>query len=237
MRILSLAVVLAAFVVSAAATAGPIARPPSVLSPDLTQPWHIPITPDQWEELPIIFVPADAVLTYREAYGGDWEYIGPPVAPAGTPDLEPIYLPKIVPYHGPEVPGTIIIDTNARFLYLIIDGGQARRYGVGVGREGFEWSGVNVITRKAEWPRWTPPPEMVARDPVAAQWASGMPGGPDNPLGARALYLGETLYRIHGTNAPWTIGHAVSSGCIRMRNEDVIDLYNRVAIGAKVIVL
>ncbi len=133
-----------------------------------------------------------------------------------------------------EPAGTIIIDTEARYLYLILDGGKAKRYGVGVGRPGFEWAGVHEVTRKAEWPDWTPPPQMHARQ---AGLPDHMAGGVDNPLGARALYLGSTLYRIHGSNQPWTIGQAVSSGCIRMRNEDVIDLYDRVGVGTRVIVI
>jgi len=148
---------------------------------------------------------------------------------------------QVVRFRTAEKPGTIIIDGNKHYLYLVLPNHQAIRYGIGVGREGFGWAGIVEVGRKAEWPTWTPPPEMVARDPKAAKYAGGMPGGPDNPLGARALYLYEggrdTIYRIHGTNEPWSIGLDISSGCIRMRNEDVIDLYNRVEIGAKVIVL
>ena len=139
-----------------------------------------------------------------------------------------------VDYSGREAPGTIVIDTPQKFLFLVEPGGRAIRYGVGVGRPGFEWSGVKTITRKAEWPGWTPPPQMMLRRP---DLPAHMDGGPDNPLGARALYLGSSLYRIHGTNEPETIGHDVSSGCIRMMNEDVIDLYNRVRVGTKVIVI
>lgn len=148
---------------------------------------------------------------------------------------------QMVTFRTAEVPGTIIIDGNQHFLYLVQPGGQAIRYGIGVGREGFGWAGIVRVGRRAEWPTWTPPAEMVARDPNAAKWAGGMPGGPDNPLGARALYLYEgdsdTIYRIHGTVEPWTIGLDVSSGCIRMNNDDIIDLYSRVDVGAKVIVL
>jgi lipoprotein-anchoring transpeptidase ErfK/SrfK len=139
-----------------------------------------------------------------------------------------------VDYGGWERPGTIVIDTPHKFLYLVEPGRRALRYGIGVGRPGFEWSGVKTITRKAEWPGWTPPPEMMLRRP---DLPAHMDGGIGNPLGARALYLGSSLYRIHGTNEPWTIGQNVSSGCIRMMNQDVIDLYNRVAVGTKVIVL
>ena len=148
--------------------------------------------------------------------------------------LDPEFLPAVVPYPSSEKPGTIIIDTEGRPLYLNMGNNQALRYGVGVGRPGFEWAGVHHITRMAEWPDWTPPPEMLQRKPELPRH---MAGGPDNPLGARALYLGSTLYRIHGSNEPWTIGTKVSSGCIRMRNEDVSDLYQRVSVGAKVIVL
>lgn len=148
---------------------------------------------------------------------------------------------QIVPYQSRHWPGTIIVDTAQRHLYLILEGGQAIRYGVGVGREGFRWAGLADVQRKVMWPRWTPPPEMVERDPNAAKWKDGMPGGPDNPLGARALYLfqngRDTLYRLHGTNAPESIGKAVSSGCIRMLNEDVIELYRRAPVGSRVVVL
>ncbi len=147
--------------------------------------------------------------------------------------LDEKYLPKKIRYTSDEKPGTIIIHTRRKFLYLILGNDQAKRYGVGVGRWGFKWSGTEKITRKAEWPEWIPPAEMRAREP---DLPVRMPGGPNNPLGARALYLGNTLYRIHGTSQPWTIGTAVSSGCIRMRNEDVEDLYRRVKIGSKVIV-
>lgn len=143
------------------------------------------------------------------------------------------YLPRMVSYSSQEKPGTIIINTHRRFLYLILGNGKAKRYGIGVGRSGFTWSGVEKITRKKEWPSWTPPPEMIAREPSLPRQ---MKGGPDNPLGARALYLGNTLYRIHGTAQPWSIGTNVSSGCIRLRNQDVEDLYAKVKIGAKVIV-
>jgi lipoprotein-anchoring transpeptidase ErfK/SrfK len=141
---------------------------------------------------------------------------------------------QVVSYAGHEARGTIIIDTPNTYLYYVLGGGQAIRYGIGVGRDGFTWSGVQSITKKAEWPDWTPPPEMIARQPYLPRQ---MAGGPGNPLGARAMYLGGTAYRIHGTNAPGTIGTRVSSGCIRLTNEDVSDLYSRVNIGTKVIVL
>ncbi|RAI41196.1 L,D-transpeptidase [Rhodoplanes roseus] len=141
---------------------------------------------------------------------------------------------QVVAYTGNEAPGTIIIDTPNTYLYLVMPGGKAMRYGIGVGREGFTWSGVEHVTRMAEWPDWHPPAEMIARQPYLPRF---MAGGPTNPLGARAMYLGSSVYRIHGTNAPETIGQRVSSGCIRLANEDVIDLYGRVKTGAKVVVM
>ncbi len=152
--------------------------------------------------------------------------------------INPIYLPQTVAYDTNEKPGTIVIDTSNRFLYLVEGNGMARRYGVGVGKPGFEWRGAHRITRKQEWPTWNPPSEMRAREAAKGHILPvSMEGGIENPLGARAMYLGSTLYRIHGTNAPWTIGYAVSSGCIRMRNEDVVDLYERVKVGTRVTVL
>jgi lipoprotein-anchoring transpeptidase ErfK/SrfK len=150
--------------------------------------------------------------------------------------LEAKFVKQEIDYPTDEPAGTLIINTRRKYLYLVLGNGRALRYGIGVGRDGFKWYGEEKISRKAEWPDWHPPVEMVERDELAAKWANGMPGGPDNPLGARALYLGNSLYRIHGTTQPWTIGTAVSSGCIRLQNEDVIDLYDRVAVGAKVIV-
>jgi len=177
-------------------------------------------------------------------FGGD---AGPRYAPRTEPlalrarpeeaarlPLDPKFLPQIVAYHGQERAGTIIIDTPQRLLYLVEGDGIARRYGIGVGRPGFSWAGVKEVSAKREWPDWRPPEEMLRRRPDLPTF---MAGGPENPLGARALYLGSSLYRIHGSNEPWTIGTQVSSGCIRMRNEDVIDLYERVPVGAKVIVL
>ena len=159
--------------------------------------------------------------------------------PANPPDesnypIDPKFMRQVVAYNGDETPGTIIVDTPDRFLFLVEDGGKALRYGIGVGRPGFTWSGVKTITAMKKWPDWTPPPEMIARQPGIPHF---MAGGLGNPLGARALYLGSTLYRIHGSNEPWTIGQNVSSGCIRMRNEDVEDLYNRVHIGTKVVII
>ena len=155
------------------------------------------------------------------------------VDPAQRP-LDPKYEKQVVEYHGKESAGTIVIDTPNKFLFLVQGDGKALRYGVGVGRPGFTWSGVKTVSAKKEWPAWTPPPDMLARRPDLPRH---MEGGPQNPLGARAMYLGSSLYRIHGSNEPWTIGTNVSSGCIRMRNEDVIDLYGRVGVGARVVVI
>lgn len=141
---------------------------------------------------------------------------------------------QIVDYGTPLAAGTIVIDTAETYLYYVLGGGKAIRYGIGVGREGFTWSGAETVTRMAEWPDWTPPREMIDRQPYLPRW---MAGGEGNPLGARAMYLGSTAYRIHGTNEPATIGTRVSSGCIRLTNEDVADLYSRVTIGTKIIVL
>ncbi len=152
----------------------------------------------------------------------------------GRPGIDPKFEKQVVAYGGKHAPGTLVIDTPNKFLYLVQADGMALRYGIGVGKPGFEWSGVKTISAKKEWPAWTPPAEMLRRRPDLPRH---MEGGPENPLGARAMYLGSTLYRIHGSNEPWTIGTAVSSGCIRMRNEDVIDLYGRVNVGTKVIVI
>ncbi len=152
----------------------------------------------------------------------------------GNPHVSPIYLRQVVTYATAERSGTIVIDTRQHFLYFVLGDGRALRYGIGVARDGFEWSGTHRVTRKAEWPSWTPPAEMRRRQPGLPTF---MEGGPNNPMGARALYLGSTLYRIHGTVEPWTIGQNVSSGCIRMTNADVIDLYQRVQLNTKVVVL
>ena len=162
----------------------------------------------------------------------------PSVQTAPSQDEGVVELParlrrQVVSYPTREAPGTVIIDTPNTYLYYVLGGGQAIRYGIGVGRDGFTWSGTQTITKKAEWPDWTPPPEMIARQPYLPRH---MAGGPGNPLGARAMYLGGTVYRIHGTNAPGTIGTHVSSGCLRLTNEDVTALYSRVNVGTKVIV-
>ncbi len=164
-----------------------------------------------------------------------------PIEPEDLSDIPERFHRQTVPYYGMEEPGTLIVDPGERFLYMVFPGEMALRYGVGVGKAGFSWFGEATIGMKRKWPRWVPPEEMTVRDERAAKWVNGMPGGPENPLGARALYLhanGEdTLYRIHGTTEPESIGKAMSSGCIRMLNEDVADLYERVPKGARVIVL
>jgi lipoprotein-anchoring transpeptidase ErfK/SrfK len=152
---------------------------------------------------------------------------------ARAAQVDNIYRPQPVFYRTHEPAGTIIVNTQDRFLYLVLGNNRAIRYGVGVGRDGFQWGGIHRITRKAEWPDWTPPEEMIARQPYLPRW---MAGGPGNPMGARAMYIGSTVYRIHGTNAPETIGHAVSSGCFRLVNDDVSDLYERVPVGTKIVV-
>jgi lipoprotein-anchoring transpeptidase ErfK/SrfK len=170
-----------------------------------------------------------------------------PVPGVDLSRINPAYLRRVVPYDTAEAPGTIIVDPQARYLYLVQGDGTALRYGVGVGRSGFSWSGSATVKDKQEWPDWYPPKEMFDRQPELMEQMGelpggpGMPGGPGNPLGARALYLWQgnkdTLYRIHGTFEPWTIGTSVSSGCIRMINQDVMDLYNRIPVGTKVVVL
>jgi lipoprotein-anchoring transpeptidase ErfK/SrfK len=158
-----------------------------------------------------------------------------------SPRFDPRFRPQRVRYDGEEKPGTIVVVRAERFLYLVEEDGSAMRYGVGVGREGRTLTGRASIQRKAEWPSWTPTADMMQREPRLLQYASGVPGGPDNPLGARALYLyrdgRDTMFRIHGTNNPWTIGQAVSSGCIRLMNDDIVDLYDRTPIGTPVLVI
>jgi lipoprotein-anchoring transpeptidase ErfK/SrfK len=226
-------------------------RPPVVVSPDLSAPWVIQLG----------HKPGKVFLRKRKAFPNEVEArrsvrrlmgggarvqpdsvrtadIVPQEKRAVRREMNPVYLPQEVAYDGAEKPGTIIIDTVQNFLFLVEEGGMARRYGVGTGKPGFEWAGTHTVTRKAEWPDWRPPAEMIARERDKGHIIPAhMPGGPENPLGARALYLGSTLYRIHGTNQPWTIGQAVSSGCIRMRNEDVVELYERVGMGTKVVVM
>lgn len=167
--------------------------------------------------------------SYSQGYGSE-----APQAADEDAQLPDRLRRQIVSFDRSEPAGTIVIDTNNTYLYYVLGNGRAIRYGVGVGREGFTWSGVQSVSRKAEWPDWHPPAEMIARQPYLPRFVAG---GPGNPLGARAMYLGSSEYRIHGTNDPSTIGKFVSSGCIRMTNEDVIDLFNRVSVGAKVVVL
>lgn len=184
-----------------------------------------------------LLIQACAILVISGSFLGDVK-----AAPVVLEELQadspaqiaPNFRRQLVPYGHTLPAGTIVVDTANTYLYFVLGGGQAIRYGIGVGREGFTWSGTESVTRKTEWPDWTPPAEMILRQPYLARW---MAGGEGNPLGARAMYLGNTIYRIHGTNSPSTIGEHVSSGCIRLLNEDVIDLYNRVNVGARVIVL
>ena len=183
-----------------------------------------------------LFASSDPALKnvgeYKARVDGGFQIAAIPVAKVASR----LYRQE-VSYRTKQKVGTIVVDTGARFLYLVQSGGRAMRYGIGVGKAGFAWSGSAHIGWKQEWPKWTPPKEMIAREAAKGHHIPDfMEGGPKNPLGARALYLGSTLYRIHGTNQPWTIGKAVSSGCIRMRNEDVMDLYERVRVGAQVIV-
>jgi lipoprotein-anchoring transpeptidase ErfK/SrfK len=152
---------------------------------------------------------------------------------ADDEQLDPKWQKTVVFYRTTESPGTIIVHTSERYLYVVQPGGRALRYGIGVGRDGFQWQGLLKISRKQEWPDWTPPEEMIQRQPYLPRW---MAGGPGNPLGARALYLGATVYRIHGTNQPQTIGTQVSSGCFRLTNPDVTDLFERIPVGTKVVV-
>jgi lipoprotein-anchoring transpeptidase ErfK/SrfK len=149
-------------------------------------------------------------------------------------ELPPEYQKQVVFFRTTEAPGTIVVNTSERFLYLVQGNNRALRYGIGVGRDGFQWGGLKRIERKGEWPDWTPPPEMIARQPYLPRF---MAGGPGNPMGARALYIGGTVYRIHGTNQPQTIGSAVSSGCFRLTNPDITDLYDRVPVGTRIVVL
>jgi lipoprotein-anchoring transpeptidase ErfK/SrfK len=200
--------------------------------------WSTPAVADPLALFEPLFRPAtafDQVLHDRSSGATNSVLHNAPVIDdAGAADVPANLRRQVVAYQTTEAPGTIVIDTPHTYLYLVLGGGKAMRYGIGVGREGFTWSGVQSITRKQEWPDWIPPSEMVQRQPYLPRF---MAGGPGNPLGARAMYLGNTVYRIHGTNAPTTIGHQVSSGCIRLVNEDVTDLYGRVNVGTKVVVL
>jgi lipoprotein-anchoring transpeptidase ErfK/SrfK len=225
-------------------------RPPVTVSPDLSAPWVM-----QLGREPGVIVrqtrqaPAAVRQQRRSVQPIDKVQVQPDrvrtaavEAPArklvARKQMNPIYLPQEVAYDGPQKPGTIVIDTTKNFLYLVEKDGMARRYGVGTGKPGFEWAGTHKVSAKREWPDWRPPAEMIAREKAKGKYLpTHLAGGIQNPLGARALYLGSTLYRIHGTNQPWTIGGSVSSGCIRMRNEDVVDLYERVDVGTTVVVM
>jgi lipoprotein-anchoring transpeptidase ErfK/SrfK len=176
---------------------------------------------------------AQLASTHAFAQGRD---VGDQPGMIANPDdeqLDPKWQKTVVFYRTTEAPGTIIVQTSERYLYVIQPGGRALRYGIGVGRDGFQWQGLVKITQKKEWPDWTPPDEMIQRQPYLPRW---MAGGPGNPLGARAMYLGTTVYRIHGTNQPQTIGTSISSGCFRLTNPDVSDLYDRIPVGTKVII-
>jgi lipoprotein-anchoring transpeptidase ErfK/SrfK len=177
----------------------------------------------------LVTLTAPSAFAQRQEVGDQPGY----VPNAEEEQLDPKFQKTVVFYRTTEAPGTIVVSTSERFLYVVQGGGRALRYGIGVGREGFQWQGLLKITRKMEWPDWTPPQEMIERQPYLPRW---MAGGPGNPLGARAMYLGNTVYRIHGTNQPQTIGTAVSSGCFRLTNPDVSDLYERIPVGTKVIV-
>jgi lipoprotein-anchoring transpeptidase ErfK/SrfK len=187
---------------------------------------HAPAAEEQYFD-PDLLPPPESEIDY-------------PIEPIDPSLIKSVYRRQVVDFDGQEDPGTVVVDPHEYFLYHVRDDGQAVRYGVGVGRAGFAWSGDAEIRMKRRWPRWVPPRDMVDRDKRAKKWANGQPGGPDNPLGARALYLfsdgKDTLYRIHGTNEPGTIGKSVSSGCIRMLNEDVANLFDAVEIGTQVVV-
>jgi lipoprotein-anchoring transpeptidase ErfK/SrfK len=186
----------------------------------------------------LVWLSASAPVKAQSAGGGGEETldIGDEPGRVSTEEVvitEEPFRRQVVFFRSNEAPGTIVIHTSERFLYVVMPGDRALRYGIGVGRQGFQWSGLVKITRKAEWPDWTPPPEMLQRQPYLPRF---MAGGPGNPLGARAMYLGATVYRIHGTNQPETIGESISSGCFRLANGDVEDLYSRTAVGTKVII-
>ncbi|CCD90752.1 conserved exported hypothetical protein [Bradyrhizobium sp. ORS 375] len=217
-------------------TSGPIRSPSRLLFGALIAAVCVATAPTHAASpapLPFPFLLPPPVATYEPPAAAP-QIINPQEDEATPYELPGRLRRQVVSYMTREAPGTIVIDTPNKYLYYVLGNGQAMRYGIGVGRDGFTWSGVQSVTRKAEWPDWTPPPEMIARQPYLPRH---MAGGPGNPLGARAMYLGGTVYRIHGTNAPETIGTHVSSGCIRLTNQDVIDLYSRVNVGAKVIVL
>ncbi len=214
---------------SSAAPAGQRARRPQAAAPGFDYTRLIPMPEVGYQPLPPVqqIAPASvasAPASFAPSSDGDMAH----------PAVDPKFDRQTVDYSSPETAGTVVIDTPHHFLYLVEEQGKAMRYGIGVGKPGFTWKGIKTVTAKKEWPDWVPPPEMLQRRPELPRY---MAGGPENPLGARAMYLGSTLYRIHGSNEPWTIGGDVSSGCIRLRNADVIDLYGRVQVGAKVVVM
>ena len=245
--LLGAAAMVATGVTTASANDRYVERPPVTVSPDLSAPWVIQLG----RQPGVVVRPSrQAPTVQRQQVRGLQRPAQPapdgmrtaavpaPAKKAVRRQINPIYLPQEVAYDGSRKPGTIIIDTRENFLYLVEKDGKARRYGVGTGKPGFEWAGTHKVSAKREWPDWRPPAEMIAREKAKGRYLpTFLPGGIENPLGARALYLGSTLYRIHGTNQPWTIGGAVSSGCIRMRNEDVVDLYERVPVGTTVVVM
>jgi len=219
-------------------------KPPVVLSPNLTEPWLLQLKPSRSSSRyvqPRRRARQVGVLPHQRVRAMPRRRTV--ARPSRTKQravrkMSEKFLPQTVSYDSPHRTGTLVIDMKNRYLYHVQSGGQARRYGIGVGRPGFTWTGKVRVARKSEWPSWRPPAEMIKRQPGLPKF---MEGGPRNPLGARAMYLYEgkrdTLYRIHGTNEPWTIGHAVSSGCIRMRNEDVVELYSIIKVGTPVVVL
>lgn len=236
-------------VLAAGCAAGLSACAPSSIAPMSEPPPLVEILPPSVRSSAPMQAPApmpapmpaspmiDPVLAAAYASRGDGDWRVPAVDVAS---FDPAFLRQTVPYSGPEEQGTIVIDTDTKHLFLVEGDGTAVRYGVSVGREGFGWTGEGTIGRKARWPRWTPPPEMIDRDPTLEEWRDGMPGGPQNPLGARSLYIymdgQDSLYRVHGTNEPRSIGRNASSGCFRMLNQDVIDLYARVEPGTRIVV-
>lgn len=229
-------------------------RPPLVVSPDMSAPWVMQLqrapagrrvaAPVEQRRVitrsKAVRVPVQGqVRVNRRQAAPNMRAVSVAPPPVKKMAMNPIYMPRDVSYQTSEKAGTIVIDTANKFLYHVQGNGQARRYGVGVGKEGMSWSGTEIVSNKRQWPSWHPPQEMRERElrEKGRVLPAMMPGGPANPLGARALYLGSTLYRIHGTNAPWTIGTSNSSGCIRMRNEDVVELYENVSVGTKVVVM
>ncbi|WP_421914320.1 L,D-transpeptidase [Mesorhizobium sp.] len=244
LTLLSAATILAAGAAPSKAEDRYADRPPVMVSPDLSAPWVLQLgrAPGIVRQNRQVVQQPQQRLRYAQPQQPDRVQTAAVQAPARRmvmrPQINPIYLPQEVAYSGSQKPGTIVIDTTQNFLYLVEKDGKARRYGVGTGKPGFEWAGTHKISQKKEWPEWRPPAEMIAREAAKGRYLpTYLAGGIENPLGARALYLGSTLYRIHGTNQPWTIGGAVSSGCIRMRNEDVVDLYERVNVGTTVEVI